>query len=210
MRAGTEPIERALVHMGFLPLTSHHWAAVPPAGGTHHFKESICIFAKDTGLGLHTCTRDPFPLLALKSMLVTHYIQVSSSRRSCPRITLYVSSEAPAPCQPYSAPDVGRSMSHLSDCEFGWSVTAIRGINQWELGRARCVRACMLSRFSHVWLFVTPTGTVACQDPLFMVFSRHEYCSGQVSMPSSRGPSPPRDRTHISYVCCISRWVLHH
>ena len=35
----------------------------------------------------------------------------------------------------------------------------------------------MLSRFSCVWLFVTPW-TVACQAPLFMEFSRQEYWSG--------------------------------
>ena len=37
--------------------------------------------------------------------------------------------------------------------------------------------ACMLSRFSRVWLFVTPW-TVACQAPLSMRFSRQEYWSG--------------------------------
>ena len=31
-----------------------------------------------------------------------------------------------------------------------------------------------------------------------------------VAMPSSRGSSWPRDRTHVSYVSCIGRWVLHH
>ena len=31
-----------------------------------------------------------------------------------------------------------------------------------------------------------------------------------VAMPSSRGSSQPRDQTHISYVSCIGRWVLHH
>ena len=31
-----------------------------------------------------------------------------------------------------------------------------------------------------------------------------------VAMPSSRGSSPPRDRTRISYVSCIGRWVLYH
>ena len=36
---------------------------------------------------------------------------------------------------------------------------------------------CMLSCFSHVQLFVTP-GTVACQAPLSMEFSRKEYWSG--------------------------------
>ena len=31
-----------------------------------------------------------------------------------------------------------------------------------------------------------------------------------VAMPSSRGSSPPRDRTHVSRISCIGRWVLHH
>ena len=31
-----------------------------------------------------------------------------------------------------------------------------------------------------------------------------------VSMPSSRGSSPPRDRTHISCVSCVGKWVLYH
>ena len=39
------------------------------------------------------------------------------------------------------------------------------------------VHACMLSCFSHVWLFVTPW-TVASQAPLSMGFSRQEYWSG--------------------------------
>ena len=32
----------------------------------------------------------------------------------------------------------------------------------------------------------------------------------QVARLSSRGSSPPRDRTHVSYVSCIGRWVLYH
>ena len=39
------------------------------------------------------------------------------------------------------------------------------------------VRACMLSRFSHVQLFVT-IWTIAHQAPLSMGFSKQEYCSG--------------------------------
>ena len=31
-----------------------------------------------------------------------------------------------------------------------------------------------------------------------------------VAVPSSRGSSQPRDRTHVSYVSCIGRWVLYH
>ena len=40
----------------------------------------------------------------------------------------------------------------------------------------KALRACLLSRFSHVWLFAT-LWTIACQAPLSMGFSRQEYCS---------------------------------
>ena len=39
------------------------------------------------------------------------------------------------------------------------------------------IHVCVLCRFSHVRLFVTPW-TVACQAPLFMGFPRQEYWSG--------------------------------
>ena len=39
------------------------------------------------------------------------------------------------------------------------------------------MHSCMLSRFSHVWLFVT-TQTIACQAPLSMGFPRQKYWSG--------------------------------
>ena len=31
-----------------------------------------------------------------------------------------------------------------------------------------------------------------------------------VAMPSSRESYQPRDRTHVSHVSCIGRWVLYH
>ena len=46
----------------------------------------------------------------------------------------------------------------------------------WAVGmKEGC--ACLLSPFSHVWLFVTPR-TVACQTPLSMGLPRQEYWSG--------------------------------
>ena len=63
------------------------------------------------------------------------------------------------------------------------------------------------AELSHVQLFVTPW-TVARQVPLSMGFSRQEYCSGWVAVPSSRGPSQPRDGTCVSRVSCIGRRVL--
>ena len=49
--------------------------------------------------------------------------------------------------------------------------------------------ACVLSRFSHVWLFGTPW-TLACQAPLSMGFARQEYCSGLLSTPLGDLPDP--------------------
>ena len=45
---------------------------------------------------------------------------------------------------------------------------------------------------------VTPW-TVACQAPLSIEFSRQEYSSGLVAFPFSRGSSPPRVWTWVSY-----------
>ena len=44
--------------------------------------------------------------------------------------------------------------------------------------------------------------------PLSMEFSRQEYWSVAISF--SRGASPSWDRTRISCVSCIGRWVLYH
>ena len=48
--------------------------------------------------------------------------------------------------------------------------------------------ACVLSRFSHIWLFGTPW-TVACKAPLSMGFSRQEYWSGLSCPPSGDLPN---------------------
>ena len=52
------------------------------------------------------------------------------------------------------------------------------------------VHGCMLSCFSHVWLFVTPW-TVTYQAPLSMGFSRQEYGSG-LPFPSAGDLANPR------------------
>ena len=62
-----------------------------------------------------------------------------------------------------------------------------------------------LSHFSHVWLCIP----MNCSHSGASV---HEISQARllewVAMPSSRRSSWPRDRTHISYVSCICRWVL--
>ena len=68
--------------------------------------------------------------------------------------------------------------------------------------------ACILSHFSHVWLFAT-LWTIAHQAPLSMGILQATILEW-VAIPSSRGSSWSRDRTHASYVSCIGRWVLYY
>ena len=51
------------------------------------------------------------------------------------------------------------------------------------------MRACVLSHFSHVCLFVM-LWTIACQASLSMGFSRQEYWSGLLFPPPGDLPSP--------------------
>ena len=62
---------------------------------------------------------------------------------------------------------------------------------------APCVRAkYMLSRFSHVRLFVTPW-TVVCQAPLSMGFSRQGYWRGLPCPPPGDLPNPGIEPTSL-------------
>ena len=65
----------------------------------------------------------------------------------------------------------------------------------------------MLSRFSRVLLFAT-LYMVALQAPLSMGILQARILEW-VAMSSSRGSSQPRDRTPVSYISCIGRWVLY-
>ena len=69
------------------------------------------------------------------------------------------------------------------------------------------IHVCILSCFSCVWLCVT-LWTIAWQAPLSWDFPGMN--SGVVVLPSSRGSSPHRDRTSISFVSCTGKRVLYH
>ena len=68
------------------------------------------------------------------------------------------------------------------------------------------LRACVLSCFSPIRLFVTDS--LDCSPAGSYV---HGILQARilkwVTLPSFRGSSQPRDQTHISYVFCIGRWV---
>ena len=88
------------------------------------------------------------------------------------------------------------------------STTAQAAQKSWIsdiLCRCRCsISEYVLSRFNHVWLFVT-LWTVACQAPLSMRILQAKILEW-VAMPSSRRSSQPRDQTQVSYVSCIGRF----
>ena len=60
--------------------------------------------------------------------------------------------------------------------------------------------ACMISHFSHVWLFAT-LWTIACQAPLSTGFSRQEYWSG-LPGPSQGDLPNPGIESRFYYVSC--------
>ena len=64
----------------------------------------------------------------------------------------------------------------------------------------------MLSHFSHVQLFAT-LWTLAHQVPLSMGTLQARMLEWVV-MPFSRGSSPVRDQTRVSYISCSGRRVL--
>ena len=71
------------------------------------------------------------------------------------------------------------------------------------------MHACMLSRFSHVQLFVT-LWTVALQAPLSVGLSRQEYWSGWPCPPPGNLPDLGIEPTSLMSLSCIGRHVLKH
>ena len=68
------------------------------------------------------------------------------------------------------------------------------------------VCACMLSYFSRVHS-VQPYKLYPAR--LLCPWDSPGKNTGVIAMPSSRGSSRPMDRTLISYISCIGRWVLY-
>ena len=67
---------------------------------------------------------------------------------------------------------------------------------------------CMLSHFSHVWLFVT-LRIIAHQAPLPMGFSRQKCWSMLSCLPPGDLPHQGKDQTPLSHVSCVGRCALH-
>ena len=78
---------------------------------------------------------------------------------------------------------------------------------------SECVRACVLSHFSHVWLLAT-IWTVARQAPLSMGFSRQEYWSVFPCPPPGDLPDPGMEPTSPAlgrrFFTTIATWEALH
>ena len=62
-----------------------------------------------------------------------------------------------------------------------------------------------------IQLCLTLCSSLDCSPPGFLVHGILQAIILEwVAMPSSRGSSQPRDRTHVSYVSCVNRRVLYH
>ena len=71
------------------------------------------------------------------------------------------------------------------------------------------MHAYVLSLFIHVQLLAS-LWTSAYQTPLSVGCSRQEYKSGLPCPPPGDLPNPARDRTLVSSISLIRKWVLYH
>ena len=78
----------------------------------------------------------------------------------------------------------------------------------WMPGNVPGFYVCVLSRFSHLWLFVTPS-TVALQAPPSMVFSRQKYWSGLPRLSPGDLPNPVTEHASLTSLC-IDRQILYY
>ena len=97
----------------------------------------------------------------------------------------------------------------FTDCSFLAVSSLIRRGKTALCGFFSRACACVLSRFSHIWLFVT-LWTVACQAPLSMGFSRQEYWSVLQCPPPGDLPYPgikPASLLHLLHLQESSLWL---
>ena len=112
--------------------------------------------------------------------------------------------------QPSSGPESGtawnRQFLRITSQYLIWKCRAYSR-ERWYMYTYVCACICA-SYFSHVWLLCDP---MDCSPPGSSIHGVLQARTLEwVTMPSSRGSSQLRDRTHILYVSCIVRWVLYH
>ena len=95
---------------------------------------------------------------------------------------------------------------HLAASDLQGAVLFNNALWKWRENEC-CMRACVPSCFTCVWLFATPW-IVACQVPLSMGFSRQGYWSG-LPFPSPGDLPDPGMEPESLKVSCTGRQVLY-
>ena len=142
--------------------------------------------------------------------LVTQYCPTLCDPRDCSPPGPFIHGDSPGkngvglPCPPPGAlpnPALNPGLSHCRQ-------TVYRLSHQEAQVNDNNNNMCVLNCFSCVQILRNP---MDCRLPGSSV---HGILQAKilewVAVPSSRGPSRPRDRTCISRVFCIGRWVLYH
>ena len=148
---------------------------------------------------------------------------VDTANSTCPedasqtgRSTQETLTEAPTQVLPETA-ESGDTRSKGAGSTGAWEqgylhfpglVTGDRSVPQGRISQANRHCKFLLSHFSHCPTLCDPRD---CSPPGSSVHGVLQARILQwVAMSSSRGSSPPRDRTWVSYVSCIGRQVLYH
>ena len=139
-----------------------------------------------------------FICLAVSKSLWPHGPQ--HSRPPCPSPTPGAYSNS-CPLSRWCHPTISSSVVPFSSCLQSFFMWGDRHVN-YLVGGILSWCSYMLSRISHVWLFVTPGSSVHGISLARIL----EW----VDILSSRGSSRPRGGTHMSQVSCIGKWVLYH
>ena len=86
-----------------------------------------------------------------------------------------------------------------------------RGLSLPPVCHGLCSLACVCMRAKSLQSCLTLCNPMDCSPPGFSVHGISQArILERVAVPSSRGSSWPRNRTRVSFVSCIGRWVLYH
>ena len=184
---------------GVMPSELGHW--LPPAFPSVLSYPILLWFSSEDPARRQATSRSPEPLGKMEKW--------GSIKQSCQR-TQPPFSGVGGEASPRSSPKTAVSLPFLIPVEqLGISVSKIR-TTSWTHGEDSpvaqvCVRAKSLQ------LCLTLCDPIDCSPSGSSVSGILQAKILQwVAIPSSRGSSQPRDRTHISSVSCHGRWVLYH
>ena len=106
---------------------------------------------------------------------------------------------------PWDHPNTGTEATSPASSTGRWI------LYQWVTGEVQscCMCCAVLCLVAQLCPILCTAKTAACQGPLSMGILQPRILEWFAISPS-RGSFWPRNQTHISYVSCIGKWVLHH